>query len=202
MFIVRGLLLKYMNRRSELMSAVSMNEAAKKTAQLENAKEARPPGGAPQEEHLPRKIFVCSPYRPTSQDEKCRKDELEANIRRAKMACRILSTLGFLPLAPHLYFTQFLKDEDAQERATGIRFGMEWLEAADEVWVFGESISEGMAAEIKRAYELKKPVRNLPEPGRMVELLLKRLSEQYHIPMEGKTEEQQEAAESEKDNGE
>lgn len=26
------------------MSAVSMNEAAKKTAQLENAKEARPPG--------------------------------------------------------------------------------------------------------------------------------------------------------------
>lgn len=46
------------------MSAVSMNEAAKKTAQLENAKEARPPGSAPQEEHLPRKIFVCSPYRP------------------------------------------------------------------------------------------------------------------------------------------
>ena len=120
MFIVSGLLLKYMNRRSELMSAVSMNEAAKKTAQLENAKEARPPGSAPQEEHLPRKIFVCSPYRPTSQDEKCRKDELEANIRRAKMACRILSTLGFLPLAPHLYFTQFLKDEEKQERNTGI----------------------------------------------------------------------------------
>lgn len=79
---------------------------------------------------------------------------------------------------------------------------MEWLEAADEVWVFGETISEGMAAEIKRAHELKKPVCNLPEPGRMVELLLKRLSEQYHIPMEDKTEEQQEAAESEEDNGE
>ena len=76
------------------------------------------------------------------------------------------------------------------------------LEAADEVWVFGETISEGMAAEIKRAHELKKPVCNLPEPGRMVELLLKRLSEQYHIPMEDKTEEQQEAAESEEDNGE
>ena len=149
-----------------------------------------------------KKIFVCSPYRPTANDPPCRKAQLEANIQRAKTACRILATMGVLPLAPHLYFTQFLKDEDAQEQATGIRFGMEWLEAADEVWVFGESISEGMAAEIKRAYELKKPVRNLPEPGRMVELLLKRLSEQYHIPMEGKTEEQQEAAESEKDNGE
>ena len=110
--------------------------------------------------------------------------------------------MGVLPLAPHLYFTQFLKDEDAQERATGIRFGMEWLEAADEVWVFSETISEGMAAEIKRAHELKKPVCNLPEPGRMFELLLKRLSEQYHIPMENKTEGQQEAAESEEDNGE
>ena len=127
------------------MSAVSMNEAAKKTAQLENAKEARPPGGAPQEEHLPRKIFVCSPYRPTSQDEKCRKDELEANIRRAKMACRILSTPGFLPLAPHLYFTQFLKDEEKQERNTGIQLGMQWLEEADELWVFGRPCSRTCA---------------------------------------------------------
>ena len=149
----------------------------------------------------PKKIFVCSPYRPTSKTEECRKDELMANINRAKTACRILTTLGFLPMAPHLYFTQFLKDEDAQERATGIRFGMQWLEAADEVWVFGETISEGMAAEIKRAHELQKPVCNLPEPGRMVELLLKRLSEQYHIPIEDKTEEQQEAAESEENNG-
>lgn len=201
--VLRGLLLKYMNRRSELMSAVSMNEAAKKTAQLENAKEARPPGGAPQEEHLPRKIFVCSPYRPTSQDEKCRKDELEANIRRAKMACRILSTLGFLPLAPHLYFTQFLKDEEKQERNTGIQLGMQWLEEADELWVFGSTVSEGMAAEIKRAHELQKKVRNLPEPGRVVELLLKNISEQYHVPLnDKKTEGQQEAAESEEDNGE
>ena len=85
--------------------------------------------------------------------------------------------MGVLPLAPHLYFTQFLKDEDAQERATGIRFGMQWLQAADEVWVFGETISEGMPVETKRAHELQKP-------------------------MEDKTEEQQEAAESEEDNGE
>ena len=168
------------------MSAVSMNEAAKKTVQLENAKEVRPPGGAPQEEHLPRKIFVCSPYRPISQDEKCRKDELEANIRRAKMACRILSTLGFLPLAPHLYFNQFLKDEEKQERNTGIQLGMQWLEEADELWVFGSTVSEGMAAEIKRAHELQKKVRNLPEPGRVVELLLKNISEQYHVPLDDK----------------
>ena len=184
------------------MSAVSLNEAAKKTTQLENVKEARPPGGAPQAEHLPRKILVCSPYHPTSKDEKCRKDELEANIRRVKIACRILSTLGFLPLAPHLYFTQFLKDEEKQERDTGIQLGMQWLEEADELWVFGSTVSEGMAAEIKRAHELQKTVRNLPEPGRVVELLLKNISEQYHVLMDDKkTEEQLVAAESEEHNG-
>ena len=182
------------------MNAERMN-MANATAKIEGSKEARPPGGFPLAS-APKKIFICSPYQPTANDPPCRKAQLEANIQRAKTACRILATMGVLPLAPHLYFTQFLKDEDAQERATGIRFGMQWLEAADEVWVFGETISEGMAAEIKRAHELKKPVCNLPEPGRMVELLLKRFSKQYHIPMEDKTEEQQEAAESEEDNGE
>lgn len=170
------------------MNAERMN-MANATAKIEGSKEARPPGGFPLAS-APKKIFICSPYRPTANDPPCRKAQMEANIQRAKTACRILATMGVLPLAPHLYFTQFLKDEDAQERATGIRFGMQWLEAADEVWVFGETISEGMAVEIKRAHELQKPVCNLPEPGRMVELLLKRLSEQYHIPMEDKTEEQ------------
>ena len=136
----------------------------------------------------PKKIFVCSPYRPTSKTEECRKDELAANISRTKNACRILATLGFLPLAPHLYFTQFLKDEDAQER-----------------WVFGNTISEGMAAEIEKAHELNKPVRNLPEPGRVVELLLKSISEQHHVPLDDKKTEnsngQQEAAEREDNNG-
>ena len=172
------------------MNAERMN-MANATAKIEGSKEARPPGGFPLAS-APKKIFICSPYRPTANDPPCRKAQMEANIQRAKTACRILATMGVLPLAPHLYFTQFLKDEDAQERATGIRFGKEWL----------ETISEGMAAEIKRAHELQKPVCNLPEPGRMVELLLKRLSEQYHIPMEDKTEEQKEAAESEEDNGE
>mgnify|MGYP002729648342 FL=1 len=117
------------------MNAERMN-MANVTAKIEGSKEARPPGGFPLAS-APKKIFICSPYQPTANDPPCRKAQLEANIQRAKTACRILATMGVLPLAPHLYFTQFLKDEDAQERATGIRFGMEWLEAADEVWVFG-----------------------------------------------------------------
>ena len=124
--------------RYDFMNAESMN-MANVTAKIEGSKAARPPGGFPLAS-APKKIFICSPYQPTANDSPCRKAQLEANIQRAKTACRILATMGVLPLAPHLYFTQFLKDEDAQERATGIRFGMEWLEAADEVWVFGETM--------------------------------------------------------------
>ncbi len=120
------------------MNAERMNKA-NATAKIEGSQEARPPGGFPLAS-APKKIFICSPYQSTANDPPCRKAQMEANIQRAKTACRILATMGVLPLAPHLYFTQFLKDEDAQERATGIRFGMEWLEAADEVWVFGETI--------------------------------------------------------------
>lgn len=183
------------------MNAASMNMVAKATAKMEDSKEVRPPGGIPLA-LAPKKIFVCSPYRPTAKDKKCKKSQLEANVQRAKDACRLLSELGFLPLAPHLYFTQFLRDEDAQEREAGISMGMCWLEEADEVWVFGEAISEGMAAEIEKAHELKKPVRNLPEPGHVVGLLLKSISEHYRIPVDDKkTEEQLKAAESENNNG-
>ena len=190
-----------------------MNAESNKVIQQTAEQVERPPGSADADTDIttaaatvPKKIFVCSPYRPTSKAEECRKDELAANINRAKTACRILATLGFLPLAPHLYFTQFLKDEDAQERNTGMKLGMRWMEDADELWVFGNTISEGMAAEIEKAHELNKPVCNLPEPGRVIELLLKSISEQSHVPLDDKktTDEsngQQEAAESEANNG-
>lgn len=73
----------------------------------------------------PRPVFICSPYRPTIKDKSCRESELAANIYRVKRACRIAVALEFLPLAPHLYFTRFLNDEDERERETGMRLGMQ-----------------------------------------------------------------------------
>ena len=185
------------------------NEHLAAQRDIKNPRELKPPGGgaganashAPDTTHdlshsdsaSPKKIFVCSPYRPLAETEESRKVELESNLHRAKTACRILTTLGFMPLAPHLYFTTFLEDEVKRERENGIRLGLQWLEEADEVWVFGDTISEGMAVEIARAKELAKPVRNLPEPSRMVELLIKGISAGYKG--------QHKAAESESNNG-
>ena len=98
-------------------------------------------------------IYVCSPYKATSLSEAEREWEMKENVKRAKLACRILVKLGYLPLAPHLYFTQFLEDGDEKEREEGIALGMRWLAVSDELWVFGERISDGMSREISSARE-------------------------------------------------
>ena len=86
-----------------------------------------------------------------------------------------------------------------------MKLRMRWLEEADELWVFGNTISEGMVAEIEKAHELNKPVRNLPEPGASDRTALKEHLEQYHVPLDDRKAEnsngQQEAAESEENNG-
>ena len=53
--------------------------------------------------------------------------------------------------APHLLFPQFLRDDDPTERELGLFFGNALMSKCSEVWVFGSTISPGMAAEIKRA---------------------------------------------------
>jgi len=52
-------------------------------------------------------VFICSPYRPVGEDPET---ELRKNIDQAKRACRLAVSRGLIPLAPHLYFTQFLDD--------------------------------------------------------------------------------------------
>ncbi len=76
------------------VKGVPLNPVAQ--AQTEAAEDKRPPGGTEAgTAAVPKKIFVCSPYRPTAENLRCQKSQLEANIDRAKTACRILSTLGF-----------------------------------------------------------------------------------------------------------
>ena len=160
---------------------------------LKNPAPVRPPGGST----APKTVYVCSPFRHTAVSEADRKAEQRSNIERALKACRILAMMGIQPLAPHLYFTRFLKDELAAERAAGMKFGLSWLEQADELWVFGDRVSEGMAKEIAKAKELGKPVYTLPEPGRVAELLIQSIAQKYSMIANGQKDKQQDAAESE-----
>ncbi|MGI6011183.1 MAG: hypothetical protein ACOX8H_06750 [Ruminococcus sp.] len=66
---------------------------------------------------------------------------------------------------PHLMYPQFLKDSDPDERILGIRLGVELMNVCDEVWIFGNKISNGMAFELEHASKLGIPVRLYADDG-------------------------------------
>ena len=117
-------------------------------------------------------IYVCSPYRATCKDEKAAETQLRQNVRRAQQASKLVIRMGYMPMTPHLYFPVLLDDNVKAERDKGIEFGLQWLEQCDELWAFGEIISEGMSAEISRAKALGIPVRMMPEPETLVEKII------------------------------
>ena len=96
-------------------------------------------------------VYICSPLR----------GDAEKNIIKAQNYCREAMLLfpGIIPIAPHVYFTQFLDDGKSAERRAGMDAGIELLRLCQEVWVYGmANPSEGMKAEIKKAEELGIPV--------------------------------------------
>ena len=104
-------------------------------------------------------VFICSPYRPVSDDAKEQEQEKKRNISMAKAACRMAVEQGMTPMAPHLFFPRFLDDTDPRERTLGIEMGLHWMDCCDEVWVIGDRVSTGMADEISYAAELGIPIR-------------------------------------------
>ena len=86
-------------------------------------------------------VYICSPYA----------GDRETNTAAARRYCRFAVEAGYIPIAPHLLFPQFLNDSDPKERELGLFFGNALLSKCVEMFVFGSRISEGMEAEIKRA---------------------------------------------------
>jgi hypothetical protein len=97
-----------------------------------------------------RKVYIASPFR----------GDTETNVNNARRYARFAYARGYLPIAPHLYLPQFLDDGVPDERATALAWGLEALAACRELWVFGETVSEGMAKEIREARRLRIPVRH------------------------------------------
>ena len=98
-------------------------------------------------------IFVSSPY----------SGDVENNVEKARKYCRYVVDQNHIPLAPHLLFTQFMDDANIEERSKAIGFGLALLRLCDEVWIFGDTISNGMEKEIEFAKRIGKPVKYLGE---------------------------------------
>ncbi len=84
--------------------------------------------------------------------------DYNTNIKNAVEYCRLASEQNVLPLAPHIIFSQWCNDTVPELREQGLKLGLALLEKADELWVMGEKISEGMRGEIVFAAEHGIPV--------------------------------------------
>lgn len=92
-------------------------------------------------------IYVCSPLR----------GDIYGNIKKAVSYSLFVYKQGGIPLAPHTIFTQYLDDKIPEEREAGIEMGLQLLLKCDELWAFGDKLSEGMIIEIAAAksFDLK-----------------------------------------------
>ena len=106
-------------------------------------------------------VYICSPFRPTGGNPAM---EQYQNVELAKRACKRAVKQGHAVLCPHLVYPQFLADGIPQEREQGIMAGLRELELADEVWVVGSRISEGMSREISRAGAMGIPIKCIGDP--------------------------------------
>ena len=94
-------------------------------------------------------VYICSPL----------SGNIAANQRSARRYCRFAVDSGCIPLAPHLYFPQFMDDGNVAERDLALFMDIVLLSKCSELWVFGERISKGMSIEIEKAKRKGQPIR-------------------------------------------
>jgi DNA polymerase-3 subunit epsilon len=102
----------------------------------------RPPTGA-------RRVYVCHPFA---------SDPVGHTATVWRIARRLIEG-GVLPIAPHLYLPQLVDERTERARALALCLGL--VEAADELWVFGDHLSEGMRLEVAHAHAVGVTVRQV-----------------------------------------
>ena len=100
-------------------------------------------------------VYLASPFR----------GDYKRNQKFARKALRYAILHNTIPLAPHLLYPQVLDDNNPRERKLGLRLGLALIPLCDEVWVMGDTITEGMRGEINTAKDLRIPIRFIKEGG-------------------------------------
>ena len=96
-------------------------------------------------------VYICSPYA----------GEIEKNVKAAQEYSRFAVEKGYIPIAPHLLFPQFLSEET--ERELAIFMDLVLLGKCEQLWVFGGEVSDGMRREIGKAKQKNMTIRYFTE---------------------------------------
>lgn len=102
--------------------------------------------------------------------------EVKFNVRVARYMAKKLLNDGYLPVVPHIYFTQFLDDKNYYDHKKGTETAMDLLKVSNRavVIIVDGIISEGMRAEIEYADELKIPYRVINYKKKELKKLLRK----------------------------
>lgn len=98
-------------------------------------------------------IYICSPF----------SGNTERNTQNARRYCRFAVDKGYIPIAPHLLFPQFLDETNPDERSLAIFMDIALLGKCAELWVFGGNITKGMRIEMEKARCKRQPTRYFTE---------------------------------------
>ena len=98
-------------------------------------------------------IYIASPYA----------EDIEKNTEFAKTACRFVMEQGHAYFCPHLLYPNILDEHNPKGRQLGLDMGLAILQSCDELWCFGDHISQGMMSEIEEAQRLSIPTRRVME---------------------------------------
>lgn len=99
-----------------------------------------------------KKVYICSPLG----------DDVESNLEKVKRYTRYALMCGTAPVVPHFYVL-CLDDYNRKEREIGLAAGLGMLWFCDEMWVFGDTVSEGMQSEIQFCKNLKIKIKKINE---------------------------------------
>ena len=95
-----------------------------------------------------KKVYICSPLG----------GNVKENIQKVILYTRYALKCGTAPVVPHFY-ALCLDDYNLEERNIGLSAGKSLLWFCDELWVFGDDITEGMKSEIEFFKTLKLRIR-------------------------------------------
>ena len=86
--------------------------------------------------------------------------DIKGNVEKVLKICSELHTKDIIPVAPYLISLQYLDDKIVEDRELGMEANHECFHRryVDELWLFGDRISDGMKKEILLAKEMNMPI--------------------------------------------
>ena len=99
-----------------------------------------------------KKVYICSPLG----------GDVRENLEKAKRYTKYALLCGTAPVVPHFY-ALCLDDSNPKEREIRIAAALSLLWFWDEMWLFGDEVTEGMAAEIQFCKNLNVKIRKVRE---------------------------------------